>query len=158
MALASKFSRALAAFTLLALVPSAFSVVQAQAWPAKPVRVVLTISGGGETNARVVMDKMSSALGVPFVVESQSGAGGAVGATTVKAAPADGYTLLYGTNGAMTLRRFLVKDLPYDTLRDFIPVARIGEATSAVAAPAISPFRTLGDAIEFAKKNPGKLS
>jgi tripartite-type tricarboxylate transporter receptor subunit TctC len=134
------------------------STLQAQNWPAKPIRVVLTISGGGETNARVVMDRMTQALGVPFVVESQSGAGGAVGATAVARSAPDGYTLLYGTNSAMVLRRFLVKDMPYDTLRDFVPIARIGEATSAVAAPANSPFKTLADAIEFAKKNPGKLS
>ena len=154
----SNRGRVCAGLRLFLLAWGVLTAAHAQTWPAKPVRVVLTISGGGETNARVVMDKMSSALGVPFVVESQSGAGGAVGATTVKNATADGYTLLYGTNGAMTLRRFLVKDLPYDTLRDFIPVARIGEATSAVAAPANSPFRTLADAIEFAKKNPGKIS
>ncbi|OGA00415.1 MAG: hypothetical protein A3H35_08355 [Betaproteobacteria bacterium RIFCSPLOWO2_02_FULL_62_17] len=60
----------------------------------------------------------------------------------------DGYTILYGTNSAMTLRRFLVKDMPYDTMKDFIPVARIGEATSAVAATMNLPVSTLGELIE----------
>jgi tripartite-type tricarboxylate transporter receptor subunit TctC len=130
----------------------------AQAYPSKPVRVVLTISGGGETNARVVMDKMTQFLGVPFVVDAQSGAGGAVGATAVARAAPDGYTLLYGTNSAMTLRRFLVKDLPYDTLRDFVPLAKIGEATSAVAARIDLPVADIREMIEYARKNPGKVS
>jgi tripartite-type tricarboxylate transporter receptor subunit TctC len=145
-----------ASFVIAAL--SLPAVAWAQAWPVKPIRIVLTISGGGETNARVVMDRMSAAIGQPFVVDAQSGAGGAVGATAVARATPDGYTLLYGTNSAMTLRRFLVKDLPYDTLRDFVPLAKIGEATSAVAAPAGAPFTTLADVIEYAKKNPGKIS
>src|SRR4051812_6769995 len=146
------------AVTLVACACAVPAVVPAQAWPAKPIRVVLTISGGGETNARVVMDKMSQAMGQPFVVDAQSGAGGAVGATAVARAAPDGYTLLYGTNSAMSLRRYLVKDLPYDTLPDFVPVAKIGEATSAVAASANAPFKTLADVIEYAKKNPGKVS
>ena len=144
--------------TLATLMLVAAVTGHAQPYPAKPVRVVLTISGGGETNARVVMDRMSQVLGQPFVVDAQSGAGGAVGATAVARAAADGYTLLYGTNSAMSLRRYLVKDMPYDTLRDFVPVAKIGEATSAVAAGANSPFKTLADVIDYAKKNPGKVS
>ena len=70
----------------------------------------------------------------------------------------DGYTILYGTNSAMTLRRFLVKDMPYDTMKDFIPVARIGEATSAVAATMNLPVSTLGELIEYARRNPGKIN
>jgi tripartite-type tricarboxylate transporter receptor subunit TctC len=132
--------------------------VHAQTWPSKPIRWVLTISGGGETNARVVMDKVSQALGQPIVVDAQSGAGGAVGATQVARSLPDGYTLLYGTNSAMTLRRFLVRDMPYDTLKDFVPIARIGEATSAIAATMSLPVSTIGELIEYAKKNPGKIN
>ncbi|MFM9971456.1 MAG: Bug family tripartite tricarboxylate transporter substrate binding protein [Burkholderiales bacterium] len=131
---------------------------QAQSWPVKPIRMVLTISGGGETNARVVMDRVSQALGHPIVVDAQSGAGGAVGATQVARSSPDGYTLLYGTNSAMTLRRFLIKDMPYDTLKDFVPLARIGEATSAIAATNSLPVSTIGELIEYAKKNPGKIN
>jgi tripartite-type tricarboxylate transporter receptor subunit TctC len=143
---------------LLAALLASSAALQAQTWPAKPIRMVLTISGGGETNARVVMDRVSQALGVPIVVDAQAGAGGAVGATQVAHATPDGYTILYGTNSAMTLRRFLIKDMPYDTLKDFIPVARIGEATSAVAATMSLPASTLGELIEYARKNPGKVN
>lgn len=136
----------------------AVATAQAQSWPTKPIRMVLTISGGGETNARVVMDRVSQALGVPIVVDAQSGAGGSVGATQVARATPDGYTILYGTNSAMTLRRFLVKDLPYDTLKDFIPVARVGEATSAVAATMSLPASNIGELIDYARKNPGKVN
>ena len=152
---ATMYGVARAGAVLLAL--AVFSA-QAQNWPAKPIRMVLTISGGGETNARVVMDRVSQALGVPIVVDAQSGAGGSVGATQVARATPDGYTILYGTNSAMTLRRFLVKDMPYDTMKDFIPVARIGEATSAVAATMSLPVSTLGELIEYARRNPGKVN
>ncbi len=130
----------------------------AQTFPTKPIRMVLTISGGGETNARVVMDRASQYLGQPIIVDGQSGAGGAVGATQVARSAPDGYTLLYGTNSAMTLRRFLVKDMPYDTLKDFVPVARIGEATSAIAATMSLPVSSIGELIEYARKNPGKVN
>lgn len=137
---------------------AAAATVHAQTWPSKPIRMVLTISGGGETNARVVMDRVSQALGQPIVVDAQAGAGGAVGATQVARAAADGYTLLYGTNGAMTLRRFLIKDMPYDTLKDFVPLARIGEATSAIAATNGLPVSSISELIEYARKNPGKVN
>ena len=134
------------------------AAAHAQTFPSKPIRMVLTISGGGETNARVVMDRVSQYLGQPIIVDVQSGAGGAVGATQVAHSAPDGYTLLYGTNSAMTLRRFLVKDMPYDTLKDFVPVARIGEATSAIAATMSLPVSNIGELIEYARKNPGKVN
>src|SRR4051812_23325888 len=95
----------------LLLLISACSSAFAQAWPAKPIRVVAALSGSGETSARAFAQEISQALGQPVVVESQSGAGGGQGAQTVARAPADGYTLLYATLNSQVFRLFLVKDV-----------------------------------------------
>lgn len=130
----------------------------AQSYPSKPIRNVLTISGGGEANARIMADKLSQLLGVPIVVEGQAGAGGAVGATTVARAAPDGYTILYGTTSAMILRQFLVKDLPYDTAKDFTPIAQLGNATGGIVANKELPVNSLKELADYARRNPGKVS
>jgi tripartite-type tricarboxylate transporter receptor subunit TctC len=133
-------------------------VAFAQPYPSKPIRNVLTVAGGGEANARIVADKVAQLLAVNILVESQAGAGGAVGATTVARAAPDGYTILYGTTSAMVLRRFVVADMPYDTLKDFAPIAQLGNATGAIVASNDVPANSLKELIEYAKKNPGKVS
>jgi tripartite-type tricarboxylate transporter receptor subunit TctC len=132
--------------------------VTAQAYPAKPIRTVLTVSGGGETPARAVADKISQSLAVPIIIEGQSGAGGAVGATTVARAPADGYTVLYATVSSMVLRKYVVKDMPYDTLRDFTPVAQLGGAVAGVVVSNAVPVNTFAELLDYARLNPNKLS
>jgi tripartite-type tricarboxylate transporter receptor subunit TctC len=146
-----------AALSLIAAGLPVASLAQ-QAYPSKPIRTILTISGGGEVNARLLAEKMSESLGVPILIESQSGAGGAVGATSVAHALPDGYTLLYATPASLILRKHLVKAMPYDTLRDFVPIAQVGEPVLAlVAAPAFAP-NSLAEMIEYAKRNPRKVS
>lgn len=130
----------------------------AQTYPVKPLRNILTISGGGEANARIVAERLSQFLGQPIIVEAQPGAGGAVGATSVARAAPDGYTFLYATTSAMVLRQSLVADMPYDTLRDFVPVSQLGNATSAIVANKDVPVNTLRELIYYARKNPGKVS
>jgi tripartite-type tricarboxylate transporter receptor subunit TctC len=127
-------------------------------YPVKPIRVVLTVSAAGDLTVRTLAEKMAPTLGQPIVVEIQSAAGGAQGATTVARAAPDGYTLLYGTIGAMVLRQFLVKDLPYDTVRDFTPIAKVGEAVAAIVASSAFPPNNFAEMIEFARRNPGKVS
>src|SRR6185503_6708432 len=143
----------LAALAALAIAPAL-----GQAYPAKPIRLVLTVSGGGDLTARSLGEKMSAALGQPFLVEIQSGAGGAQGAITVQRAAPDGYTLLFASTSSMIMRQFLVKDTPYDTLRDFTPIARVGEALSAIIASASFAPSTMAELLDYAKKNPGKVS
>ena len=151
--------RSLAVQLVVAAAAAAISVpVFPQTYPSKPIRKVLTIAGGGEANARIVAERLGQLLGVPILVESQAGAGGSIGATTVARAAPDGYTILYGTTGAMILRPFLVKDMPYDTLRDFTPISRLGNATGGIAANRDMPFNTLKEMIDYAKRNPGKVS
>jgi tripartite-type tricarboxylate transporter receptor subunit TctC len=119
---------------------------------------VLTISGGGDLTARTLGDKMSPSLGVPFLVEVQSAAGGAQGALTVSRAAPDGYTLLFASTSSMVMRQYLVKDMPYDTLRDFTPIAKVGEAIAAIVASTAFPPSTFAELIEYARRNPGKVS
>ncbi len=140
---------------ILALLPL---LAAAQPYPSKPIRVVLTVSAAGEVTVRALAEKMTPMLGQPFIVDVQSAAGGAQGATTVARAAPDGYTLLYGTNGAMVLRQFLVKDMPYDTLRDFVPIARVGEALAGIVVSSDIGVSSLKELIDYAKRNPGKVS
>jgi len=132
--------------------------IGAQQYPSKPIRNIVSVSGGGENTARMISDQAAQILGMPLVTESQSGAGGAVGVmTTVRAAP-DGYTILYSTAQTIVLRPFLVKDNPYDSLKDLTPLAQVGETTYAIAASLQLPATTLSEVFEYARRNPGKLS
>jgi tripartite-type tricarboxylate transporter receptor subunit TctC len=131
---------------------------RAQNYPAKPIRLVLTISGGGDLTARALGDKMGPALGAPILVEVQSAAGGALGASTVARAAPDGYTLLFASTSTMIMRPFLVKEMTYDTSRDFTPIAKVGEAIAAIVASTAFPPNNFAEMIDYAKRNPGKLS
>lgn len=136
------------------LVPSSW----AQQYPFKPIRNIVSVSGGGENTARMIAEQAAQILGMPLVLESQSGAGGAVAVmNTVRAAP-DGYTVLYSTAQTIVLRPFLVKNNPYDSLRDLTPLAQVGETTYAIAASLQLPASTFSEMIEYAKQHPGKVS
>jgi tripartite-type tricarboxylate transporter receptor subunit TctC len=130
---------------------------QAQTYPTKPIRVIVTVAGGGETSARIVAERLATQLGVPITVEAQSGAGGAVAAQTVARAAPDGYTLLYANSG-LALRPFLVKDVPFDVQKDFVAIAQIGRATGAIVASRDLPANSLAELLEYARRNPGKVS
>jgi tripartite-type tricarboxylate transporter receptor subunit TctC len=141
-----------AAFALLA--PTA----DAQTWPAKPIRTIVTVSGGLEAAVRALSNKLAESLGQPVIVEAQSGAAGAQGASTVARAAPDGYTIAYATNSAMLIRPFLTRNTPYDTLRDFTPITQIGEAVANVLIATSVPANTLPEFIEYARRSPGKVA
>ncbi len=130
----------------------------AQSYPARPIRLVLTISGGGDLTARALGDRMGPALGAPILVEVQSAAGGALGANTVARAAPDGYTLLFASTSTMIMRPFLVKEMTYDTNRDFTPIAKVGEAIAAVVASTAFPANNFAELVDYARRNPGKVS
>jgi tripartite-type tricarboxylate transporter receptor subunit TctC len=129
-----------------------------QAYPTKPIRTIATVSGGVEVAIRVLSNKMAEALGQPIVVEAQSGAGGAVGATAVARSAPDGYTLAYATTSAMVMRPFLTRNTPYDTIKDFTPITQVGEAVACVVVNNSVPANNLKELIEYARANPGKVS
>jgi tripartite-type tricarboxylate transporter receptor subunit TctC len=131
----------------------------AQGYPAKPVRIVVPFGPGGavDTVSRIVGQRLSEQMKTPFIVENRAGASGNLGAEAVAKAAPDGYTLLMGANGLAT-NGALFGNLPFDTLRDFAPVARIGYAPLVLVVPASSPAKSLRELVALAKARPGKLS
>lgn len=132
----------------------------AQTYPAKPITMIVPYGAGGGTDvlARAVSDELSKVLGQPVIVETRPGANGAIGAGVVAKAPADGYTLLFAGSSVFSLNPNLMKELPYDQLNDFVPVANIGGSPYMLVVPADSPFKTVDDVIKAAKAEPGKLT
>jgi len=131
----------------------------AQGFPTKPVRIVVPFGAGGvgDLTARTVGQELSKLLGQPVIIENKPGAGGVVAAETVAKAEPDGHTLLLMSNGTAVSAGLFAK-LPFDTARDFAPISTLGTFDIAVVAGAESSFKTLGDAVAFAKANPGKLN
>lgn len=131
-----------------------------QAYPAKPVKLVIPFAAGSATDTvgRVFGQKMSDALGQPVVVENRPGANGVVAADAVAKSAPDGYTLLVGTNTTNAAIRMLMKNVPYDPAKDFTPISFLGVLPQVVCVAAESPHRTLTDLIAFARANPEKIS
>ena len=143
------------AFAALALP----SLAAAQAFPSKPLRIVVPFGAGGagDLTARIVAAELSQSLGQTVTIENRPGAGGVVAATTVARAEPDGHTLFLMSNGT-AVTASLYNNLPYDTLKDLSPVSTLGTFDLAVLVPADSSFKTLGELVAFAKSNPGKLN
>jgi tripartite-type tricarboxylate transporter receptor subunit TctC len=131
----------------------------AQPYPSKPIRIVVPFAAGGAVDvvARAVGQKMSDQMNNPVVVENRPGASANLGAELVAKAEPDGYTLLMGANGLAT-NGTLFKKLPFDTLRDFAPIARVGYAPLVMVVPAASPAKSLKELIALAKSQPGSLN
>jgi tripartite-type tricarboxylate transporter receptor subunit TctC len=142
---------------LAALIAAPLAV--AQSYPAKPVHIVVPFAPGGavDTVARIVGAQLSGQLRSPFVVENKPGADANIGAAYVAKADPDGYTLLLGANGLAT-NVTLFKNLSFDTLRDFAPIARVGYAPLVLVVPARSPARSLRELIETGQSDPKKLT
>ena len=147
----------LAAIPAGALAVAMAMTAAAQGFPVKPVRNILTYSGGAEPIARIIGQKLNESMGQPVLIESQTGANGSVGAGTVARSAPDGYTLLASTGATQIIRGFLVKDVPYDPFRDFTPIVHTFDALSTIIAHPSAPG-SLKEIIEYARKNPGKLS
>ncbi len=131
----------------------------ADAWPSKPIRLIVPYTPGGLTDvlARLVAQKASETLGQSIVIENKPGASTAIGATYVATSPADGYTLLMSGTTTMSTNPILKKDLPYKA-DDFVPVALVGRVPFiAVAHPSV-PAGNLRELVAYAKANPDKLT
>lgn len=133
---------------------------QAQAYPSKPIRIVVPFAVGGiaDTFARVIAQKLSETWGQPAVVENRAGAGGNIGADLVAKSPADGHTFVMGNIGTHAINQALMKSMPYDTVRDFVPVAHVLDADGLLVVHPAVPAKTVPELIAYAKSQPGKLS
>jgi tripartite-type tricarboxylate transporter receptor subunit TctC len=153
----------LAAMALFALAFALPSAAQS-AWPSKPIRIVVPFAAGGTTDilARAIAPELSKAFGQQFIVDNRAGAGGNVGADLVAKSPGDGYTLLMGTVGTHGINRALYDKLPYDPIKDFVPITMVAGVPNVMVMQA-EKARNLGinsvpDFIKYAKAHPGKIN
>ena len=146
------------ALALLALL--VFGAARAQDYPAKPVHIIVpsTPGGGYDVIGRVLAERLQAELGQPFVVENRAGGGTLIGTQAVASAAPDGYALLIGGLANMAFNPGLHRDLRYDPVRDFAPVAMVGAFTYALVGRRDLPLATLREVIAYARANPGKLS
>ena len=129
-------------------------------WPGKPVKIIVGFPAGGplDAHARLLADRLSQLLGQPVIVDYKAGAGGTVGADFVAKSDADGTTLLMANTGTMVINPAIYPKSPYQTLRDFAPVARTAMQPLAILVNPAVPANTLQEFVALAKKNPGKLN
>jgi tripartite-type tricarboxylate transporter receptor subunit TctC len=132
---------------------------QAAGWPNKPVKLILPYAPGGATDliGRPWAEKLGAAFGQPFVVENRGGASGAIGTEAVMKSAPDGYTFLLTPSAPFTILPLLRKT-PYDPIKDFAPVARVGDLISGFVIHPSVGVKTFQEMLDYAKKNPGKLS
>jgi len=135
------------------------AAVGAQAYPAKPVRLMVPFVPGGNTDiiARVVAPEMSKALGQQLVIENRGGAGSTIGTEVVAKSPPDGYTLLL-VSAAHVINPAMIKKLPYDSIRDFAPISVVADVPTAFAIHPTLPVKNVKEFIALAKARPGQLN
>src|SRR6195952_6156543 len=139
---------------------AAVSSVGAQDYTSRLVRIVVPQAAGGGTDtfARAIGQKLGERWGQPVVIENKAGAGGVVGTDFVAKAPADGYTLLVTYEGSQAINQSLYQNLPFDSLKDFYPIATIAVTPFILIVGPRVEARTLQEFISFARANPDKLS
>ncbi len=142
------------ALTMLA----ATSASAQDGFPAKPIRLIVGYAAGGGNDiiARVVAGKIAEGLGQQIIIENKPGAQSIIAAEFVAKSPPDGYTILMGPSGPMTMNPATYSKLPYSPLRDFVPLSMIGSFPLILVTSGNSPMKTVQDLIDFAKANPGK--
>ncbi len=131
-----------------------------EAWPTKPVRVVVAFTAGGTTDilARNVGQQLSERLKQPFVIDNKPGAGGNLGTEMVVRAPADGYTLIVNSVGPIAVNPTLYPKLPYNPLTELVPIVQIADVPNVLVVHPSLPVKTFEEFVEHAKANPGKLN
>ena len=146
---------------LLALVAATSAVgAHAQGYPNRTLRLVVADSAGGAPDqlARLVAQQMSESLGQQMIVDNRAGAGGALGADVVAKSPPDGSTLLITTTAIYAILPNLRKDLPYDPVRDFVPIGRIATASNVLVVNDALPVQNVAGLVRYAKERPGAMN
>ena len=134
--------------------------LHADDYPSRPITFVAVFGPGSasDTICRIIGDKLSPMLGQPVIVEDRPGADGALAALYVHHQPADGYTLLMGTNSPLSANPFIHKDIGYDPIKDFVPITRVGSFRLMLVVNTKLPIYSVKELIDYAKANPGELS
>ena len=157
-----KIIQGLSSAAALAMGLGAFTSALAQeaAYPSRPLRFVIPFppGSGAELAARFFGQKITELTGQPVVIEPKGGGNGFIGVQTVLSAPRDGYTLFFGSNSTLATNVALFKHLPYDPLKDFVPISMVLRSPIVLLVPANSPYKTLLQLITAAKLTPGKIS
>jgi tripartite-type tricarboxylate transporter receptor subunit TctC len=137
----------------------AVAAFAAEPWPTRPIRVISPFPAGSasDTVSRVVLDQVSQQLGQAMVIETRAGAGGTIGFETVAKADPDGYTLVTSSS-SMATEKVLHSSLPYDPMRDFVPVVLFGTQPNVLVASTQSGFKSVADLVAAAKAKPGVLT
>jgi tripartite-type tricarboxylate transporter receptor subunit TctC len=150
----NSFSR----ITLLAIAIACPVLAHAQSYPTRPVRLIVPFAPGGTSDlvGRLVGAKIGEGVGQTVVVDNRAGAGATIGTHLAASAPADGYTILVAHIG-LAINETLYAKLPYDAVKNFTPIARIGSTPNAVVVKNALPVKTMQDFVALAKKEPGKL-
>jgi tripartite-type tricarboxylate transporter receptor subunit TctC len=148
---------------LFALAAVAFAVAQGasvQQYPTKPIRLIISFPPGGgvDVTARAIAQKLSESLGQQMVVENRAGGNTIISADIAAHAPPDGYTLFMPLDSTLTQIPALYSKLPYDPLRDFVPISQTSVGSYLFVTHPKSPFRTLQELVAYARANPGKLN
>ena len=145
--------------TVCALALPLATGVQAQAWPTRPVKMVVPFSPGGSTDvvARMLGQRLSEIWGQTVVIENKTGAGGNIGTDMVAKSPADGYTLLMAS-GSITINPHIYAKMPFDTQKDLVPISNVASGPMLVVVQDKSPIRSIKELIAAAKAKPGALS
>ena len=148
--------RLVLALSLATLSAGAF----AQAWPARPIRIVVPFPAGGGTDtiAREMSQRVAAATGWTFVIDNKPGAGGNLGVDAVAKSPADGYTLVIGQTSNLAINPTLYAKMPYDSQKDLAPIVVLANAPLVMVTGMSTPLKTLGDAVGMAKAKPGALN
>ena len=154
----SSFRTALGAALLVAAIAPA--AAQTAGYPSKPVTLVVPFPPGGSTDmiARTLAQQLQEKLGQSFVVDNRAGATGTIGAGQVARAAPDGYTLFVSSLGPFVIAPHLIKNVPYDALKDLEPITVAVQAPNVLVVPAASPFKTVADVLAQLKKEPGKTT
>ena len=146
--------------SMIALSACLAAGASAQTWPTKPIKIQIAFGPGSASDifARLIGEPLSKALGQPVIVEAKPGAAGQIAAEYVARAPADGYTLFLTTNTTHSANPFLFKKLPYDPIKDFTPIARVGYFPFIVLVDSKLPINSVQELIAYGKANPQTIS
>jgi len=144
----------------LALAVAAPAAAQPAPYPNKPIRLIVPFAPGGvtDTGARVVAEKLGQRLGQQVVVDNKPGASGNIGTQMAASAPPDGYTLVVGFDGTMVINPHVFAKVPFDTVKDFAPVSKIGDAVLVIVTHPSVPVKNLQELVAYSKTQPGGLS